>query len=43
MELRGGAIGAAEFCWNASLEYSLDRQQFGEPLAAKQLFKNLLI
>ena len=30
-----GAIGAAEFCWNASLDYSLDRKQFGEPLAAK--------
>jgi len=37
-----GAIGAAEFCWNASLEYSLDRQQFGEPLAAKQLVQKKL-
>ncbi|MDB9898966.1 acyl-CoA dehydrogenase [Gammaproteobacteria bacterium] len=32
-----GAMGAAEFCWNASLEYSLDRIQFGKPLASKQL------
>ena len=32
-----GAMGAAEFCWNASLEYSLDRVQFGKPLASKQL------
>ena len=37
-----GAIGAAEFCWNASLKYSLDRQQFGEPLAAKQLVQKKL-
>ena len=36
-----GAIGAAEFCWNASLDYSLDRKQFGEPLAAKQLVQKL--
>ncbi|MBT4587053.1 acyl-CoA dehydrogenase [Gammaproteobacteria bacterium] len=32
-----GAMGAAEFCWNASLEYTLDRVQFGKPLASKQL------
>ena len=32
-----GAMGAAEFCWNASLEYTLDRIQFGKPLASKQL------
>ena len=32
-----GAMGAAEFCWNASLEYALDRVQFGKPLASKQL------
>ena len=37
-----GAIGAAEFCWNASLNYSLDRKQFGEPLAAKQLVQKKL-
>ena len=32
-----GAMGAAEFCWNASLEYTMDRIQFGKPLASKQL------
>jgi len=37
-----GAIGAAEFCWNASLDYSLERKQFGEPLAAKQLVQKKL-
>ena len=37
-----GVIGAAEFCWNASLNYSLDRKQFGEPLAAKQLVQKKL-
>ena len=37
-----GAMGAAEFCWNAALEYSLDRQQFGKPLAAKQLIQKKL-
>ena len=34
-----GAMGAAEFCWNASLEYALDRIQFGKPLASKQLIQ----
>ena len=34
-----GAMGAAEFCWNASLEYTLDRIQFGKPLASKQLIQ----
>ena len=37
-----GAIGAAEFCWNASLEYALERVQFGKPLASKQLIQNKL-
>jgi len=37
-----GAMGAAEFCWNAALEYSLDRQQFGKPLASKQLVQKKL-
>ena len=37
-----GSLGAAEFCWNASLEYSLDRVQFGKPLASKQLVQNKL-
>ena len=34
-----GAMGAAEFCWNASLEYTMDRIQFGKPLASKQLIQ----
>ena len=34
-----GSLGAAEFCWNASLEYTLDRVQFGKPLASKQLIQ----
>ena len=37
-----GALGAAEFCWNASLEYSMDRVQFDEPLASKQLIQKRL-
>jgi glutaryl-CoA dehydrogenase len=37
-----GAIGAAEFFWNASLEYALERVQFGKPLASKQLIQNKL-
>ncbi|MBP6115135.1 MAG: acyl-CoA dehydrogenase [Neisseriaceae bacterium] len=32
-----GAMGAAEFCWHAARQYTLDRQQFGRPLAATQL------
>ncbi len=32
-----GALGAAEFCWHAARQYTLDRQQFGRPLAATQL------
>ena len=34
-----GSLGAAEFCFNASLEYTKERKQFGEPLAAKQLMQ----
>ena len=37
-----GAIGAAEFCWNAALDYSLERKQFGEPLSSKQLVQKKL-
>jgi len=37
-----GAMGAAEFCWNAALEYSLEREQFGKPLASKQLIQKKL-
>ena len=32
-----GAMGAAEFCWHGARQYTLDRQQFGRPLAATQL------
>jgi glutaryl-CoA dehydrogenase len=32
-----GVIGAAEFCWHAARQYTLDRKQFGRPLAANQL------
>jgi glutaryl-CoA dehydrogenase len=32
-----GALGAAEFCWHAARSYTLEREQFGRPLAATQL------
>ena len=32
-----GALGAAEFCWHAARQYTLDRKQFGRPLAANQI------
>ncbi|GAC1538870.1 MAG: acyl-CoA dehydrogenase [Myxococcales bacterium] len=32
-----GALGAAEFCWHRARQYTLDRKQFGKPLAATQL------
>jgi glutaryl-CoA dehydrogenase len=34
-----GALGAAEFCWHAARRYTLDRSQFGRPLAANQLIQ----
>ncbi|MEH6577626.1 MAG: acyl-CoA dehydrogenase [Amphritea sp.] len=37
-----GALGAAEFCWHAARQYSLDRIQFGRPLAANQLIQKKL-
>ena len=37
-----GALGAAEFCWQAALQYTLDRKQFGRPLAANQLIQKKL-
>ncbi|MBK5264668.1 MAG: acyl-CoA dehydrogenase [Alphaproteobacteria bacterium] len=37
-----GAMGAAEFCWHAALQYGLDRKQFGRPLAQTQLFQKKL-
>ncbi|MGN5375734.1 acyl-CoA dehydrogenase [Sphingomonas hankookensis] len=32
-----GTMGAAEFCMHAARQYTLDRKQFGVPLASKQL------
>ncbi len=37
-----GAMGAAEFCWHAARRYTLDRKQFGRPLAANQLIQKKL-
>jgi glutaryl-CoA dehydrogenase len=37
-----GSIGAAEYCWNASLDYTKERIQFDKPLAAKQLIQKKL-
>ncbi|MEN6081185.1 acyl-CoA dehydrogenase [Chromobacterium piscinae] len=34
-----GAMGAAEFCWHAARQYTLDRRQFGRALAANQLIQ----
>ena len=35
-------MGAAEFCWHAARQYTLDRKQFGRPLAATQLVQKKL-
>ncbi len=37
-----GALGAAEFCWHAARQYTLDRKQFDRPLAANQLIQKKL-
>jgi glutaryl-CoA dehydrogenase len=37
-----GSMGAAEDCWYRARQYGLDRQQFGRPLAATQLFQKKL-
>ena len=37
-----GALGAAEFCWHAARQYTMDRKQFGKPLAANQLIQKKL-
>jgi len=37
-----GAMGSAEFCWHAARQYTLDRIQFGKPLAANQLIQKKL-
>jgi glutaryl-CoA dehydrogenase len=37
-----GAMGAAEFCWHTARQYTIDRKQFGRPLAATQLVQKKL-
>jgi glutaryl-CoA dehydrogenase len=37
-----GVLGAAEFCWHTARQYTLDRHQFGRPLAANQLIQKKL-
>ncbi len=37
-----GSMGAAEFCWHAARTYTLEREQFGRPLAANQLIQRKL-
>jgi glutaryl-CoA dehydrogenase len=37
-----GALGAAEFCWHTARQYTMDRKQFGKPLAANQLVQKKL-
>ena len=37
-----GALGAAEFCWHTARQYTLDRTQFGRPLAQTQLIQKKL-
>ncbi len=37
-----GSLGAAEFCWHAARQYTLDRQMFGRPLAGTQLVQKKL-
>ncbi|CAM3752851.1 glutaryl-CoA dehydrogenase [Polynucleobacter brandtiae] len=37
-----GTLGAAEWCWYAARQYTMDRKQFGRPLAANQLIQKKL-
>jgi glutaryl-CoA dehydrogenase len=37
-----GALGSAEFCWHTARQYTMDRRQFGRPLAANQLVQKKL-
>ena len=37
-----GTMGAAEFCWHAARQYTMDRKQFGKPLAQTQLIQKKL-
>jgi glutaryl-CoA dehydrogenase len=36
-------MGAAEFCWHAARNYTIERRQFGRPLAANQLIQKKLV
>ncbi|WP_339800850.1 acyl-CoA dehydrogenase [uncultured Marinobacter sp.] len=38
-----GSLGAAEFCWHAARSYTMERKQFGKPLAANQLIQKKLV
>ncbi len=38
-----GVMGAAEFCWHAARNYSLEREQFGRPLGNNQLVQKKLV
>ena len=38
-----GSMGAAEFCWHAARNYTIERRQFGRPLAANQLIQKKLV
>ncbi len=38
-----GTLGAAEFCWHSARRYTLERSQFGRPLAANQLIQKKLV
>src|SRR5438105_8407426 len=38
-----GSLGAAEYCWHAARNYTLERRQFGRPLAANQLIQKKLV
>jgi glutaryl-CoA dehydrogenase len=38
-----GVLGAAEFCWHAARQYTMDRVQFGRPLAQNQLIQKKLV
>jgi glutaryl-CoA dehydrogenase len=37
-----GALGAAEACWHTARQYTMDRKQFGKPLAANQIIQKKL-
>ena len=37
-----GTLGAAEWCWHAARQYTMDRKQFGKPLASNQLIQKKL-